>query len=127
VKGDNRDGSPDSGANALDPDEFVDPSQWTNELLTSDGAESNPTFAATPEEVTSLESVLEGDSAASHEGAAETAAIPAPTSKPHHLRSIVIALLVLTILGATTFFVLRTLGLLGDETGMENQDIVQPK
>ncbi|MCK5800616.1 MAG: serine/threonine protein kinase, partial [Deltaproteobacteria bacterium] len=50
VKGDNRDGSPDSGANALDPDEFVDPSQWTNELLTSDGAESNPTFAATPEE-----------------------------------------------------------------------------
>ncbi|PID38056.1 MAG: hypothetical protein CSA65_03450 [Proteobacteria bacterium] len=130
--------SGDEGGSALNPDEFIDPSKWTNELLTTDGVErDHVTFDSETPEVTSLESVLEGDddplygspvsSAATDLEPMPEATAPTPTQKPKGGRGMLVALLVVVILGATTLFVLHTLGLLGRDTGNENQDIVQPK
>jgi serine/threonine protein kinase len=128
----------DEGGSALNPDEFIDPSKWSNELLTADGTDrGHGGFGDEAPEVTSLESVLEGDEDpiyAPSPGIADIepepmpdASAPTPPDKPKGGRGLLVALLVVVILGATTVFVLHTLGLLGGDTGKENQDIVQPK
>lgn len=123
-------GGADNGASALDPSEFIDPREWDDELpAANDGAEHAPVSLG-GEEVTSLESVLEGDGlpleAMAHSPMNEAVA-PTPAAKPRKLRGLLVALLVFVILGATTVFVLYTLGLLGGDKGGEHQDIILPK
>ena len=81
-------------------------------------------------EVASLEQMLEGNSEGEGEGAAapvpSTPVIPSRRKKPSMWRSLIIALVVIIILGAATFFVLHTLGIFKSDGPGDNQDIVKP-
>ncbi len=115
--------SPDelSGGSALNPRDFIDPRDWTNEFdaVNPKGAQSPP--AQIPE-VTSLESMLEGED----HGPAEIVE-PEPVESSRSTRGLVVALIVFVLLGAGTVFVLHTLGLIGTSgSESQNQDIVEP-
>ena len=109
----------------LDPRDFIDPRAWTSEFSSGEPLKADREVpvarpGADPQEMASLEQMLEG------EGPATTAALPSPPKKPSMWRGLIIALVVFIILGAATVFVLHTLGLLRADTTTENQDIIKP-
>ncbi|MCA9664020.1 MAG: serine/threonine protein kinase [Myxococcales bacterium] len=125
------------GSAALNPRDFIDPRDWTSEFSTDavGGGGAAPAGAPgpgstgpsqIPPEVTSLESMLEGDEAADEPVPASRSTSSSSSGGKSRVKGIVIALVVFVVLGAATFFVLHTLGLLG-AGGDSNQDIVHPK
>jgi eukaryotic-like serine/threonine-protein kinase len=130
--------SPDELSHAsgpLDPRDFIDPRDWTNELSDPMQGGRAPAVAkagaAEPQDVGSLEEFLEGETA---EPESDVLQVPAlslplpPAKRPSPWRGLIIALVVLFVLGGATVFVLYTLGILGSgSSATDNQDIVRPK
>jgi serine/threonine protein kinase len=119
--------SPDElgGGGPLNPQDFIDPRAWSNELLSIDGPVApdvveHSSVSEIPE-VASLEQILEGGG-----GPAKTQAPPVAPKKPGKWRGLIIALLVFIVLGAATMFVLHTLGIFNPSDGEGNQDIIVP-
>jgi serine/threonine-protein kinase len=110
----------------LDPKDFIDPRVWTNEFIVSDPSKNTKPQsaisrdAAAIPEVASLEQMLEGG-----EGALiTTASLPTPAKKTHLWKSLLIALVLFIILGATAVFILHSFGILQSGGTNDNQDII---
>jgi serine/threonine-protein kinase len=111
------------GSGALDPKDFIDPRDWTDEFASGRHQAMRRPEAVVEEqlpEVTSLESMLEGEDVA-----------PPPQTNDsdgggRSIQGLIIALVIFVLLGAATVFILHTLGLIGDSSA-QNQDIVKPE
>jgi serine/threonine-protein kinase len=116
--------SPDEigGSGPLDPRDFVDTRDWTDEFGTDSQPAAMTQEASEVPEITSLETMLEG-------GDSQDRQPPAPpvSEEDKRFRGVIIALVLFVILGAATILILYGMGFIGSSSTPDNQDIVDPR